>query len=255
MKITVVSPHRGDAAFALGLTIGMWLKQGHAVEVVNCFTRSEFAPYSDVQSLHENDRMSFATAVCKREDEAWRRQYGVAKLKLTDLNLKDAPARLHCAREEVFGRATDVTEKVVSKIRRAIEVSRAGALVVPLGLSAHVDHVSARDAALAGTSDAMPRAFYEELPFALHATPDLIKSVVDSIEPTLGTELQQAFTSGTAEMAGDAAVERRRRMALCYDSQLDEQATNEIAAFCRGHGGREGLWSNAAWRSHAELNA
>ncbi len=170
MRITVVSPHRGDAAFALGLAIEAWLARGHAVEVVSCFTRSEFAPYSDVGSVHANDRVSFVTAVRKREDEAWRKlhpaQHGAAKLTLTDLNLKDAPLRLHCGANEVFGRAADASEKVVSKIRRALEMSRAGALVLPLGLSAHVDYVTARNVALSAQVAGFPVAFYEELPYA-----------------------------------------------------------------------------------------
>jgi len=38
MKITVLSPHRDDAAFSVGLAIAEWLNAGYAVEVVNCFT-------------------------------------------------------------------------------------------------------------------------------------------------------------------------------------------------------------------------
>lgn len=257
MKITVVSPHRGDAAFALGLSVEAWLAQGHAVEVVSCFTRSEFAPYSDVGSVHANDRVSFVTAVRKREDEAWRKQYGVAKLTLTDLNLKDAPIRLHCAAEEVFGRATDVSEKVVSKIRRALELSKAGAIVLPLGLSGHVDHVSARDAALSAQMSAgLPMAFYEELPYAASAGAEgAIEAAVHELSLTLQTELQPAFASGLrqAEAEMEEVVQRRRRSAWCYDSQIDESVTTEIAEFCRRCQGRERVWVNAAWRAEVAL--
>ena len=76
-----------------------------------------------------------------------------AKLTLTDLNLKDAPLRLHCGADEVFGRAADASEKMVAKIRRALEMSKAGALVLPLGLSGHVDYVTARDVALSAHVD------------------------------------------------------------------------------------------------------
>lgn len=247
MKLTVVSPHRGDAAFGLGLTIGIWLQQGHAVEVVNCFTRSEFAPYSDVQSLHANDRMSFATAVRKREDESWRKQYGAAKLQLMDLNLKDAPARLHCAREEVFGRAPDTSEKVVSKIRKAIALGKADALLLPMGLSAHVDHVSARDAALLELRDGMRLAFYEELPFALQATSAQTEAIVNELQRVLGVQLRETFVSGATPLTAEAAEQRRRKIALCYDSQIDEAGTAEIAAFGGTRGGRERFWGNAAW--------
>lgn len=257
MKITVVSPHGGDAAFALGLSVEAWLKKGHAVEVMSCFTRSEFAPYSDVGSVHANDRVSFVTAVRRREDEAWRKQFGVAKLTLTDLNLKDAPLRLHCRPEEVFGRTANASEKVVAKIRRALELSKAGAFVLPLGLSGHVDYVSARDIAMTALASAdLPLAFYEELPYAASDdAEDAIEAVLQHLSMTLQTELKPAFAAEaqTAEAAMDAAVARKRRMAWCYDSQIDEGVTSEIAEFCKRYQGRERLWGNVAWRSDGAL--
>ena len=257
MKITVVSPHGGDAAFALGLSVEAWLARGHAVEVVSCFTRSEFAPYSDVGSLHANDRVSFVTAVRRREDEAWRKQFGAAKLTLTDLNLKDAPLRLHCRPEEVFGRAADASEKVVAKIRRALELSKAGAFVLPLGMSGHVDYVSARDVAMAAlTSSALPLAFYEELPYAASdGAEGAIDAVVQQLSMTLQTELKPAFAAEvqTTEAAINAAVARKRRVAWCYDSQIDEGITKEIAEFCRRYQGRERLWGDVAWRGDGAL--
>jgi LmbE family N-acetylglucosaminyl deacetylase len=256
VKITVVSAHRGDAAFALGLAVEAWLGQGHAVEVVSCFTRSEFAPYSDVGSVHANDRVSFVTAVRKREDEAWRKQLGAAKLTLTDLNLKDAPLRLHCGADEVFGRAADASEKVVAKIRRALEMSKPGALVLPLGLSGHVDYVTARDVTLSAQGTAvLPVAFYEELPYAAgEGAEAAIEAVVVQLALTMQSKLQPVFA--TEAMQGDAlegAVARRRRIAWCYDSQIDESATAEIAGFCRRYEGRERLWGNAAWLAEGTL--
>ncbi len=253
MKITVVSPHRGDAAFALGLSIRAWLQEGHAVEMVSCFTRSEFAPYSDAGSVHRNDRVSFVTAVRKREDEEWRKQMerlareGAAKFSITDLNLKDAPLRLHVGTNEVFGRAADASEKVVSKIRLALERSKAVAWVLPLGLGGHVDHVTARDVALSALgAEGRPVAFYEELPEASGegaeeavAIAMLSLAVQGKLEPVL---------AGGGENVDDA-VAKKRRVAWCYDSQIDEAATTGIAEFCRRFEGKERLWANAAWRS------
>ena len=254
MTITVVSPHRGDAAFSLGLAVEAWLAQGHAIEVVSCFTRSEFAPYSDADSVHANDRMSFVTAVRRREDEAWRKQYGAAKLTLTDLNLKDAPARLHCGPEQVFRRAPDVSEKVASKIRRALELSSPGATVLPLGLSGHVDHVTARDLAMSVQKAALPLAFYEELPYSAAAGEESIEDAVKQLSAALRIDLQPTFASGPhAHAAMEEAVLRKRRLALCYDSQIDECVTSEIANFSRSYLGRERLWANAAWRADLAL--
>jgi LmbE family N-acetylglucosaminyl deacetylase len=251
VKITVVSPHRGDAAFALGLSIRAWLSEGHAVEVVSCFTRSEFAPYSDVGSVHRNDRVSFVTAVRKREDEEWRKQLardGAAKLTITDLNLKDAPLRLHVGASEVFGRTADASEKVVSKIRRALEVSKAGAWVLPLGLGGHVDHVTARDVALSALgTEAVPVAFYEELPEAGAVAEEAIDAAALSLTLAAQGELEAVFAGGGENV--EDAVAKKRRVAWCYDSQIDEAATTGIAEYCRRFEGRERIWANAAWRS------
>jgi LmbE family N-acetylglucosaminyl deacetylase len=251
VKITVVSPHRGDAAFALGLSIGAWLREGHAVEVVSCFTRSEFAPYSDVGSVHRNDRVSFVTAVRKREDEAWRKQVGAAKLTITDLNLKDAPLRLHIGADEVFGRVADASEKVVSKIKRALEMSKAGAWVLPLGLGGHVDHVTARDVALSAlATEAIPVAFYEELPEAGAVTGDeAIDAAVVQLTLAVQSALEPVFAGGDGLGDVEDSVAKKRRVAWCYDSQIDEAATTGIAEFCRRFEGRERIWANAAWRS------
>jgi LmbE family N-acetylglucosaminyl deacetylase len=256
VKIALVSPHRGDAAFALGLSVEAWLAQGHAVEVVSCFTRSEFAPYSDCGSVHANDRVSFVTAVRKREDEAWRKQLGAAKLTITDLNLKDAPIRLHCRPQEVFGRPAGVSEKVLSKIHRALEASKAGAVVLPLGLGGHVDHVCARDAALSVLPADLPIAFYEELPYAAAAGAEgAIETVVHALSLTLQSELQPTFASESqrTDAAIAETVQRKRRAAWCYDSQIDEDVTTQIAESCRRYQGRERLWVNTAWRRDATL--
>jgi LmbE family N-acetylglucosaminyl deacetylase len=251
VKITVISPHRGDAAFAMGLSIPAWLGRGHSVEVVSCFTRSEFAPYSDVGSVHRNDRVSFVTAVRKREDEEWRKQLGSAKFTITDLNLKDAPLRLHVGANEVFGRTADASEKVVSKIRRALELSKAGAWVLPLGLGVHVDHVAARDVALSALpAEGFPVAFYEELPEALG-----VEEAIDAAVVSLGLAVQSKLESVFAVASVDVedAVTKKRRVAWCYDSQIDEGKTTEIAEACRKFEGRERIWANAAWRAQGAL--
>jgi LmbE family N-acetylglucosaminyl deacetylase len=247
VKITVISPHRGDAAFALGLAIKAWLAKGHAVEVISCFTRSDFAPYSDVGSVHKNDRVSYVTGLRKREDEEWRKQAGTPKFSITDLNLKDAPLRLHVGASEVFGRAAEASAKVTDKIRRALEMSKAGAWVLPLGLGGHVDHVTARDVALsARVGEGFPVAFYEELPEAGRGAAGEVEAAVVALTLVVQSGLEPVF----AAEAGDVedAVTKKRRVAWCYDSQIDEAATSEIAEFCRRHEGRERIWANAVWR-------
>jgi hypothetical protein len=250
MKIAILSAHRGDAALACGLAVDAWLSAGHHVEVIACFTRSEFAPFSDANSLHANDRMSFVTATRKREDEAWLKRYppapGRGRLTLTDLNLKDAPVRLHIGQDEVFGLEVNAAEKSSYRIQKALERSNAGALVLPLAIDTHIDRLTARTAALAGR-EALPIAFYEDQPQASATDGVLVAQAVASLS---ALSLTPAFASQSLDDdAIEAAVTRKRRLAWCYDSYLDEATTERIAASCRTHAGREQLWANAAWIS------
>jgi LmbE family N-acetylglucosaminyl deacetylase len=243
VKIVVLSPHREDAAFSLSLAIETWLARGHAVEVVNCFTRSEHAPYSDVGSVHANDRMTYVTALRLKEEESWRKQYGAAQKRLTlkDLNVKDAPLRMHCALDEVASVAVNPADKAMGKIQKALEA--ASAIVLPLALGSHVDHRTVQQAALPLLTAALPCAFYEDLPEALGLGEEAIAQAAREADP----ELAPAFASEVGEV--DAAIKRKRRLALCYDSQIEDALADRMAGFCAQHLGRERLWANAAWRA------
>jgi LmbE family N-acetylglucosaminyl deacetylase len=235
----ILSPHRGDAAFSLSLAIASWLTQGHTIEVINCFTRSAFAPFSDAESLHPNDRASYVTAVRLREDETWSRQYG-KRLTLTSLNLKDAPIRLRCSHDELFTLPVNSTEKAVEKIRKALEQTRTDALLLPLALGSHIDHRTAQYAALLAPASLL--AFYEDLPVAVQ--PGIVE-VIEASAHALDSILEPTFASGPVDVTG--ATSRKRKFALCYDSQIDDATTDSIASFCARYQGRERLWANQPW--------
>lgn len=246
MKIAVLSPHRDDAAFSLSLAIDAWLAQGHSVQVINCFTRSAFAPFSDAESLHPNDRASYVTAVRLREDVTWSRKFS-KRLVLNDLNLKDAPIRLRCSLDELFTLPVNPAEKAVEKIRRAIEQLAPDALVLPLAIGGHLDHRTAQHAALLAPITRL--AFYEDLPDSANI------GIAETLEATvraLNPDLQPAYATAPGDVA--AAIERKRKYALCYDSQIDDATTLTIARFCDRYQGRERLWANQLWRD-SELAA
>ena len=242
-----VSPHRDDAAFSLGLAIGVWLSEGHAVEVMDCFTRSDFAPYSDAESLHPHDRLSYVTAVRGREEASWAKLYR-GSLAITDLRLKDAPLRFRCSAEEVLGRLPSPTDKAVGVMQKALSRSGANAFVLPLALGRHVDHVTACESAIPATTGSAPCAFYEDLPYAARpgAAEGIENAVVDAAK-LLGEPLLPMFVcAASGEPA--AAVARKRKLALCYDSQISDDVVEQIAGFCLRYGGRERIWVNAAWQ-------
>lgn len=242
MKITVLSPHRDDAAFSLGLTIGVWQDLGHHVAVVNCFTKSEYSPFGDLAFVGENDLRSYVTALRHQEDLRWSRQYQ-SPVGLTDLNLRDAPLRLRCAADQVCSISVDSEDPAIAKIRSALEKRATDALVLPLAIGDHVDHLTARAAAQDGWPASLLIGFYEDLPYS--ARPGVADGIV-----LRATTAPDGLEPWFASIDGDvrAAVARKRQLALCYDSQIDSEVTEQIARFCEQYGGRERLWVNRAWR-------
>lgn len=247
LKIVVVSPHRDDAAFSLGLSIRSWLAAGHSVSVLNCFTKSDYAPYSDVEALHANDRVSFVSALRRREDIAWQRLYK-GRLAFRDLDLLDAPLRLACAVDEVLRAEIRPGDRAVARVAGAITKSlktSGVALVAPLAVGDHIDHRVCRQAVLDAVTDlAIPLAFYEDLPYA--AREGEAGGLAD-IAAGLSGELQPVF-AGEAAKDMPSTVQRKARLAECYDSQIDSEVVQQIASFSEHYGGRERLWANAAWR-------
>jgi LmbE family N-acetylglucosaminyl deacetylase len=243
LKIVVVSPHRDDAALSLGLTIQGWLRARHAVTVVNCFTRTVYAPFSDAESLHANDRMSYVTALRLREDETWQRLSGRG-LTLVDLRLKDAPIRIRCAVDEVCQTPVNAEDKAIEKIRKALSALTIDALVLPLAFGDHVDHLTARDAAVACATDTLPTTFYEDLPYVAR---DVDLAGIDVRARQMGGHLAPVLLPADSSESIDEAVAKKLKIALCYDSQIDDATARSIAEFSRHYGGRERIWSNPAW--------
>jgi hypothetical protein len=229
------------------------------VTVLNVFTRSRYAPYSDADFVHENDRMSYVSAMRLREDEVFVRRMtqGLPKglkdnLLMVDLNLKDAPIRLRIAMEEVGDTAVNpldpAMEKIGKALTRQVEVGAMDALVVPLGLGRDVDHLTVREAAISFTRE-RASAFYEDLPYAAtHASVgadfDALRDEVEKLEETLSPVLCVA----------DGAAGRKRGLVLGYASQIDDEAGDVISGFADRYGGGERLWVNDGWKAIAEAN-
>ena len=250
MNILVLSPHRDDAAFSLSLSITHWLSAGHRVHILNIFTRSLYAPYSDAESVHENDRLSWVSAMRKREDEAFLKQIPPATMQ--DLNIKDAPIRLHCDASIVCDMPVDPNDSATPKIHKAVTalLPRTQALVVPLGLGHHVDHRVVRDAVL-DLTPSCPCAFYEELPYATRegVLVDLTRFREDT-DHRFHEELHPVLVHGTHTHPADF----KRRLALLYSSQIDAAFADNVANFCHRYTGAERLWANDGWLQLAPQN-
>jgi LmbE family N-acetylglucosaminyl deacetylase len=239
----VLSPHRDDAAFSLSIAIGHWLRARHTVTVLNVFTRSRFAPFSDAAFVHENDELSYVSAMRLREDQLWvrRMQEPLGKglknhLHLAEVNLKDAPIRLRIAPGEATATALDPGDRAIEKIRRSLarhaEEGAVDALVIPAGVGRHVDHLAVREAVQPFTAH-RAACWYEELPYA--ATRE---TAAEDREMLQGIVTGRDHPLHEMVYAGDEA---KRRLVLNYASQIEDADAGVIA------GASERLWGNAQW--------
>ena len=163
-----------------------WLTARHTVTLLNVFTRSRYAPYSDAAFVHENDELSYVSAMRLREDELFLRRIKEAlpkglknNLHMFDLNLKDAPIRLRVPIDQFCNTPVNPVDPSLEKIRRALarqsELGAMEALVLPAGLGNDVDHLTVREAAMPFVAS-LPAAFCEDLPYLANhpsATADL----------------------------------------------------------------------------------
>lgn len=244
MQIAVISPHRDDAAFSLTLTIECLLSDGHAVDLVACFTRSEYAPFAD--RVDAAKRVQSVSSLRRDEDTVWSTQFpGVVtagKFRMIDLGLRDAPLRLGVAVDQVCQTGVDGSDSAVDEIQTAIEGLAVDAVLLPLAVGTHVDHVAARDAGLRAALAGGPCAFYEDLPYA--ARPGAAQSL-PALARAIGIDLRSWLVPSSQDSAWGEA--RKRSAAQCYSSQVSPTEIETIAGFCRRYDGRERLWCNAAW--------
>jgi LmbE family N-acetylglucosaminyl deacetylase len=255
LNILILSPHRNDAAFSLSLAITHWLASGHTVTILNVFTRSLHAPFSDADFVHENDRLSYVSAMRLREDELWIQRITQdlprarkSHLQMVDLNLKDAPIRLRTAEDRLYDTAINPEDPAIEKIQKAltrqIQAGTLEALVIPLALGNHIDHLTVRVAAAPFTAN-RPTAFYEDL---LDATLPNVSAVLEALAADTAP-FEQAEPLTPTLLRHEAAADHKRHLVLGYASQIDEEAADLIAAFATQYEGAERLWTNQAWLS------
>ncbi|WP_158941825.1 hypothetical protein [Granulicella sp. S190] len=223
---------------------------------MNVFTRSRYAPYSDAAFVHENDELSYVSAMRLREDELFIRRIkeGLPKglknnLQMLDLNLKDAPIRLRIPLDRLCDTPVNSTDPSIEKIRRALtrqsELGSMQALVLPAALGNEIDHLTVREAAQSFAAS-IPSAFYEDLPYlATHTTAMTDLEVLRTASAERSEPLSEILCS-TGEFAGEA-VTRKRKLVLNYASQIDEAAGAVISNFATKYNGAERLWANSRW--------
>jgi LmbE family N-acetylglucosaminyl deacetylase len=175
VTVTIISPHRDDAVASAGLLILELVRRRVPVQIVNCFTISDYAPL-------RKDRAEDVTTLRRREDGAAAARLGDG-IRWIDLALIDAPLRLGCSSDIVCDlgagavRAADVGA-LAMRLRTAI--ANDAFVIAPLAIGNHVDHVVARRAAAP-----MTHAYYEDLPYVADAEPAMLAELTRPCSPHL----------------------------------------------------------------------
>jgi LmbE family N-acetylglucosaminyl deacetylase len=232
MQVTVLSPHRDDAAFSCGLLLHSLLAAGCDVMIVNVFTVSRYAPYLVETG---DDRTRQVTATRCEEDAAFAekllRETGAdhGQLHFLDLGWLDVPLRWVMEDEGALAQASLPPEEVDTLCQELRALPAADVVLAPMALGGHIDH---RLVAQAASSTLHPSilVFYEDLPYACRM-PDA-EGQEDS--PAGGATLRETWLP-TSERVSDL----KQRYALCYGSQIAPSVAAEMENHASQHGNRE----------------
>lgn len=234
-SISVISPHRDDAALSLGLAICLWTSWDLHVRVVNCFTISNYAPHSvkrgreAVTRLRASEDAAFGAAVMAD-----------GLLSFADARRLDAPIRLRRHHNTVCGPASPVS-KELGELRTLAawlrQIDDGGLVVCPLGVGGHVDHDLARRAAIAAYP-ARRMAFFEDLPYSA-----AFPHHVGPLAACVSEELDLALSPVRVCRRNDGR--RKRTLLQVYSSQLSSQEQRTASHYSRSG---ERVWATRWWK-------
>jgi len=228
--VIVVSPHRDDAALSVGATLAILTRQGAAVRLISCFTRSSWAPlHAGVHDQHS------VTNIRAGEDVRYLRTLG-RRARLFDLAFLDGPLREDWS-YPTWPKPPDipVSDGCVTAVRKRLlqYVVNPGAWLIPLGLE-HPDHVIARNAALEAAGQAAV-AIYEDVPYNFWVSEQDRQRSIRDVEEIVAARLRARVLHGPGELRS------WYRGARCYPSQFSASQVRSMARLIQARGG-EGVW-------------
>lgn len=229
-QVMVVSPHMDDAAFSLAATLRVLVAAGQMVRIVNCFTRTSFAPLPG-----GNERLN-ATTRRRYEEELFLRHLG-ANSWSDDLGLEDAPARTGLGLRAVVIQPSsfqDISITTVQLVERLEDVGNDTAVLAPLAIGNHPDHYIARQAALEKYRN-LPIAFYEDLPYAASVSNERRAAAVSHTAAMFAGGLQMLLV----HWPGDSSW--KRECCSYYKSQISQTGIQKIINYMQNNNG-EKLW-------------
>lgn len=242
-RVSILSPHRDDAAFSLFICLAKWSASPSVkLKVLNFFTESAYAPNASASDA------SSVSGIRKREDLR-ALAFINRSIQVTDRKLLDAPLRLGIAPSVVCNAETQglIGELLIAQLTKDLRQRRADLAISPLGLGGHVDHIAVRRAAVRAIAPAS-LAFYEDLPYATWTPENVLHEHVSQVEEAIGTELKPVI------IRDRKLAKLKHRAVAQYRSQIDWQDASAIASWSKHYGGGERIWRPRGSAPWAALN-
>lgn len=212
-----------------------------SVGICNVFVISDYAP-----NLPPQRSVAELGAIRANEDQLFARQVR-GHVGFSDLQRLDAPLRGPEYRSSVrvyralnpqeMAEATAIAGSLSALLRAG---DACAALLLPLALGNHVDHLIAREAGRMALRGRALLGFYEDLPYAGELDEPEIAWRIREVQATFAIGLQP-FVSGAG---GERQVARKQAIAALYASQLIPEDLTSIMRHARRLGGRERLWAS-----------
>ncbi len=232
LDLTILSPHRDDAAFSLSTALSCWRKLPLKLNIVNFFTISEYAP----RAL--STRASTISALRTREDHLALSAID-SRIRATALGLLDAPLRLGISADAISRPETAAMQSAseIEALGRSVrKYFDRGLVLAPLALGDHVDHLAVSQAALASSVD-HKLGFYEDLPYATWTSESALCQRLRKTEQRAGVHLRSVVIRNR-----DFTVAHKRRLVNKYQSQITPEEATSIARHAWKYGGGERIW-------------
>lgn len=230
-ELTILSPHRDDAAFSVCLSMARWRDLGRRLRVVNFFTTSAYGPRT---GSADKGYISFLR---KREDQ--RVLSRIDRAIMSDsLELLDAPLRLGIDVNSVCRPETGELLRNGEREKLAFQIGRylkRGLVLSPLGVGNHVDHLAVRTAA-ALSSSGRRLGFYEDIPYATWTPAPVLGRIVCEIEHVTRVPLKPVI------IRARKGVRWKGQIIAGYGSQISLEQATRMAQFALTYRGCERIW-------------
>lgn len=219
--ITFISPHQDDIALSLACFLYQLALKKRDIQVVNCFTQSSYAPYSDFTLRKDITNMR------NLEDRNFYAQVDPSGA-FHIYNLSEPDSLIRLSNQDLdyhlLDRPLD-TEDIIDcfRIRKKLIGLIKGIVMLPMAIEYHIDHVLACLAGLSTITTCDNLCFYLDVPSWLRTEMQDICKRVDTVENMIACKLVPYIYS--SEYNWD-----KRALSTIYKSQISEQELNAFAS-------------------------